>query len=94
MEFNLLPDLLNNGLTIIEFGLFYGGKHLRAKYMQIPDFFDNISSRKRFLVVTKSEMTMCENTSNTGWVLLMFYVMYAVCFASCIILYRQSVVYL
>ena len=50
MEFNPLPDLLNTGFTIIEFGLFHGGEHLEAK----------------ILVGTKSGMTTCENTSNTG----------------------------
>ena len=37
MEFNPLPDLLNTGFTIIEIGMFYGGK---KKKMHIPDFFE------------------------------------------------------
>ena len=40
--------------------------------MQIPDFFDKITSRWRFLVILDLGMTTCENTSNTGCVLLMF----------------------
>ena len=66
MGFKPLPDLLNSGFTIIEIGLFYGGEHLGAKISQIPDFFDKITSRWQFLVGTKSEITTCENTSNTG----------------------------
>ena len=30
---------MNNGFTIIDIGLFYGGEHLKEKEMQIPDFF-------------------------------------------------------
>ena len=66
-EFNSLSDLLNTWFTIIGIGLFYGGKHLGAKLWRF------LTSRWRFLVGTKSGMTKCENTSNTGWVLLMFY---------------------
>ena len=63
MEFNPLPDLLNTGFTVIKISLFYGGEH---ENMQIPDFFDKITSRWQFLVSTKSGMTTYENTSSTG----------------------------
>ena len=43
------------------------------KYVKSRLFFDTITSRWRFLVGTKLGMTTCENTSNIGWVLLMFY---------------------
>ena len=43
MEFNPLPDLLNNGFTIIEIGLFYGGQHLEAKICTFLIFFDKMA---------------------------------------------------
>ena len=66
MEFNPLPDLMNAGFTIIEIGLFYGGEDLGLKICRFLTFFDKITSRRRFLVGSKSGMTTCENTSNTG----------------------------
>ena len=38
MEFNLLPELLNTGFTIIEIGLFYDGEHLGAKICRFLTF--------------------------------------------------------
>ena len=72
MKFNPLPDLLNIGFTIAEIGLFYGGELLGRKICRFLTNFDKITSRWRFLVNTKSGMTTCENTSNTGCVFLKF----------------------
>ena len=66
MEFNPLPDLLNTSFTITKIGLFYGSEHLGAKICRFLTFFDKITSRWRFLVVTKSGMTTGEKTLNTG----------------------------
>ena len=69
MEFNPLPDSLNTGFTIIEIGyltLVLWWRTHGSENMQIPDFFDRITSRWRVLVGTNSGMTTCENTSNIG----------------------------
>ena len=42
MEFNPLPDLLNNGFTIHRTVLFYGDRY-GSENMQIPDFFDKMA---------------------------------------------------
>ena len=56
MEFNPLPDLLNTGFTTkVVIGLFYGGEHLEANTMQIPDFFDKMA-------MFTYQTTTCENT--------------------------------
>ena len=45
----------------------------KIKYTHSWLFFWQDHLRWQFLVGFKSGMTTCENTSNTGWVLLMFY---------------------
>ena len=40
INFDLLPDLLNNGFAIFETDLFYGSKHNHGRVnMQIPDIY-------------------------------------------------------
>ena len=68
MEFSPLPDLLHTK-SVIEIGFFYDGEHIRAKICRLLTFFSKITSRWRFLVDTKSGITTCENTLNTGWIL-------------------------
>ena len=65
MVFNLLPDLLNTGFTTTEFSLFHGGEHLEAKLCIFWSTF--LTLRWRSLL---NRATTCENTSNTGSVLL------------------------
>ena len=66
-EFNPLPDLLNSGFTIIEIGLLYGSEHLAAKLCRfLSFFFDKMAMFAKWA-------TMCENTSNIGWVLLILH---------------------
>ena len=48
MEFNPLPDSLNTGFTVVEIGLYYGGKHLEANICRFPTCFDKITSRWHF----------------------------------------------
>ena len=70
MKFNPLPQLLNNWFTIIESGLFYGGKHLEEKICKLLTFFD----KKRLLLNRGTPVSpMCKSTSNTGWVLLILH---------------------
>ena len=57
-----LPDLLNNGFTIIDTGLFYGGEHLWAKICIFLTFFDKITSYNDDF--WSGTTTTCENTSN------------------------------
>ena len=72
MEYNPLPDLLNTIFTIFEISLFYGCEHLGAKICRFLTFLTrSLHDDRGILVVTKLGMTTCENTSNTGLVLLM-----------------------
>ena len=78
LKLNPLPDLLYTRFTINEIGkLVLWWVTLERKNMQIPEFFwqnhIKITSWWQSLVHTKSRTTKCENISNTGCVLLMFY---------------------
>ena len=61
---NPLSDLLNTGFTIIEIGLFVVAKTCKWKYADSRLFWITWPCFSR--------PTTCENTSNTGWVLLIF----------------------
>ena len=68
MEFNPLPDLLNTEFTIIKIGLFYGDENLEAKICR----FQPLWTKWPWFYCLLSSTKTCENTSNTGWVLVIF----------------------
>ena len=61
MKFDLLPGLLNTGITIVEIGLCCGGEHFNVKIFRfLVDFFRQADD------VYLTTTTTCENTSNTS----------------------------
>ena len=70
MEFDPLPDLLKTGFTTVEISLLYGGEHIETKICRL--LTKSLLDGDSVWLSTKSGMK-CENTSNTGCVLLMFY---------------------
>ena len=67
IEFNPLLDLLNTGVTIFENSLFC----VRTQEAKIPGF--HWQDGDVYLIRNLPVSPTCESTSNTGWVILIFY---------------------